>query len=184
MKRLIAKKVTFINPFQFMNWLIKYKVKDPIHKSGNNNYNPIQSIDDILISHEANCVDIAIAVYKIVKSSKDCSKPTIVKVDWQLNENHSEGHIFTLFIYNDNIYVFDYDQIHQKGEMLSFTQDKSYDEIIKKCCNNMRKQHPNKLIRDNKAVQIINILNKNQLKLIDKKWKTQKEFLEALENYL
>ena len=106
-RRLIAKKenVTFINPFQFMNWLIKYKVKDPTHKSGNNNYNPIQSIDDILVSHKANCVDIAIAVYKIVKNSKDCSKPEIVKVDWHIDDNYDEGHLFTLFTYNDNIYV-------------------------------------------------------------------------------
>ena len=64
--------------------------------------------------------------------------------------------------------------------MLSFSKDKTYEDICKKYCNDIRKKHPNKQIRNNKVTQEITILNSNQLKLIDKKWKNQKEFLDAL----
>ena len=56
------------NPKKFLKWLLKNNVKETTHPSGNNNENPVQTLNDIFISHTANCIDIANAVHEICKN--------------------------------------------------------------------------------------------------------------------
>ena len=55
-------------PEEFLNYL--NNVKETTHPSGNNNENPVQTLNDILISHKANCIDIANAVHEICKDKE------------------------------------------------------------------------------------------------------------------
>ena len=175
---------TFINPLAFLCWLIMNKIKDttPIDGGDNNNVNPIQTIEDIKESKEANCVDLAILVYKMLRQRRDMRNTTIARTTWIINKNHTTAHIYTVFKYLNFVYVFHYDQDHQIGELKDFKSD-NFKKTIIKYSNWLKEYHPiEEVHRLPYSSQIIYILNSKELKELDdtSKFRTQRDWLDSL----
>jgi len=102
-----------LTPEEFLNHL--NNVKETTHPSGNNNENPVQTLNDILISHTANCIDIANAVHEICKNKEHYLVLSRFSI-----KNKSMGHVYC--IYKDKNYrVFRFDLKTKYGKIKEYT---------------------------------------------------------------
>lgn len=178
-KRIEYRNERLIHPIGFLYWLFENDVKDTtaIDGSDDNNCNPIQTIEDIEKSKEANCVDIAIVTYKMAKKAKDIEDCTIGITTWIFSDKDIVSHIYMLFKYKSSIYVFNYDQKNQLG---SFEIDykNSFEEEAIEYSKNMKDNHSQKRVRGI-CKQVIDILKQDQLDDLEntEKYESQKEWL-------
>ena len=178
--REIYNKETLTNPIPFLYWLIENRISDTIPlRDGNNNYNPIQSIDDIVRTKTANCVDIAIAGYKMTqRNRREFPQSSIGNIEWVINNHTTEGHIFLVFTYYDKTYILDYDQINFYGDFKPFKS--SYEIAGKVYADMVRSNHPDHRIRGLKGDnQKVMILDKEGLETLTNtaKYKDQAEWM-------
>jgi len=127
----------FKTPWTFMNWMKNEVIKTTESSNGNNNSNPIQSLEDIEKSKRANCVDIALAVYEICKRSRNLKKKCFGEIAWMKflykNGESSFGHLFAFWKYNNKYYAFRFvteQDKHPSGEIISYFDTKP-DEIVR-----------------------------------------------------
>lgn len=168
----------FRHPVPFLDWLIYHRVSDTQHERGNNNYCSIQTIEDIKRTFEANCVDIAIVTYKMATITKDIPKATIANVKWIKNARQSSSHIFMIFKYKGNSYIFDYDQINCVGEFRMYRS--KFENAAKWFANDIKKTHPDEEVRRlSPNRQVIKVLNEEELKTTEDtfRYETQKDWL-------
>ena len=170
----------FTCPVAFMDWLIEEKVSDPTPLYGNNNnVNKIQAIHQIEKSKQANCVDIGIVVYKMCSRHPEFRPSTIATVSWIVDDRHSDGHVFALFKYKHNIYVFDYDQTHFVGELINYKSD-TFNKASTSFCFRIKQLHPNEDVRNlPKDKQLIYVLDSTDLQSLNNtsEYANQKEWL-------
>ena len=128
----------FKTPWTFMNWMKNEIIKTTIGPNGNNNLNPIQSLEDIEKSKRANCVDIALAVYEICKRSQNSDKKCFGEIAWMKflykNGKSSFGHLFAFWKYYNKYYALRFvteQDKHPSGEIISYFNTKP-DEIVRK----------------------------------------------------
>jgi len=127
-KIFLFQKEAFNNPWNFLNWCIMVNVTNSVGE-GKNNIQKIKSLEDISNNHDANCVDIAIAVYQICKSAK--IDATIGWVKFIYNEHKTRGHLFCVFKHKGAIYSFQYIPDIPLCRIEKY-DDKEYIEVIKK----------------------------------------------------
>lgn len=155
------REETFTNPVAFMYWLISHKVSDTIAIDGgqNNNVNPIQTIYDIEESKHANCVDIGIVVYKMCNAHKEFKPSSVGTVSWVVNNHRTCGHIFALFKYKHNTYIFDYDQCNCIGRFPNY-KSSSFERAANEFSTSIKREHPHQDVRnlslDNQLVYVLN----------------------------
>lgn len=155
------REETFTNPVAFMYWLISHKVSDTIAIDGgqNNNVNPIQTIYDIEESKHANCVDIGIVVYKMCNAHKEFKPSSVGTVSWVVNNHRTCGHIFALFKYKHNTYIFDYDQCNCIGMFPNY-KSSSFERAANEFSTSIKREHPHQDVRnlslDNQLVYVLN----------------------------
>lgn len=105
----IFEKHRFSTPWSFLNWLIINKVMDTIPINGkNNNYNQLQSLEEVDKSKMANCVDISTCVHSI-STSLSIDHSIAQTIFYNKNNRHiSSGHVYTIFSYPPYKYVLFY----------------------------------------------------------------------------
>ena len=87
-----------------LGWLKGHDIKESRHISGNNNYNPIQSIRDIEISLKGNCVDFANIAH--LTADKEGLVNTIGRTMFWLSPNKSTGHVYCVYKQNRAYRIF------------------------------------------------------------------------------
>ena len=167
----------FINPIAFMYWCLENKVQDTIPLYGNNNnINPIQDIEDIKHTKRANCVDLAIASYKMARGCSIISDATIGIVRWIIGPNKTSEYVFMLFKYKGKIYAFDYDQYNYVGEFPSF-KTQSFEQAAEIYSNNIKTVQSDVKVRNlSRDKQLVYILNNKALNDLDYTYEYNSQF--------
>jgi len=105
------ENIFYKNPWDFMSWCKRNKVKNTIPKDGvDNNNNLVQSLDDVVQTKEMNCVDASIIVHDICTNDNTIANPRIVLMKWYRSPSSMPGHLLTMFTKKstNKIYAFNW----------------------------------------------------------------------------
>ena len=175
-----VERSRFTDPLAFLCWLISNKVKDD---GTDNDKLKIQSVEDIIDSKQANCVDLAIVTYKMEMSNKDYKEPAIGWIRWRVSDNKTQGHLASMFTYKSDLYVFEY--LKPGFGTMRYLSNSDYKKALDWYGLLLKKNHPDKDVRMYSTKQQTRVFDKKDLKMIKKlsKFKSQKEFLESIWPY-
>ena len=179
--KLIDKfeKMRYTNPWLAMSWFNYICLEgEPT------NDKPLKSFYDVKNTENANCVDLSYFIYTICKNHHIQSR--IVKITASENENHSEGHLCTIFG-NNRKYVFRYITPYGKshiGECIK-CETSSFDKAAQSesdYMNGLFSNHPK--LQNKKFTTGFYILSRSDIAIwnqyvINKK--TQRELMKIIE---
>ena len=164
----------------FLCWIVSNKIKDD---GTDNDKLKIQSVEDIVESKQANCVDLAIVTYKMEVSDKDYKNPAIGWIRWRVSDHKTQGHLTSIFTYKSDIYTFEY--LEPGFGTMRYLHYDDYKKALDGYGLLLKKNHPDKDVRRYSTKQQTRVFGKKELKMINKldQFKSQKEFLESLWPY-
>lgn len=116
----------FQNPWEFIEWCKSMNVKDTIPvERNNNNYNKLQTVEDVKASRRANCVDIATVVHQLCHFKSLQLKHKIVIMNFQDKRfgGSWRGHVFCVVEYKGKCYAFRYIGQIQRGDVVTYDCD-------------------------------------------------------------
>lgn len=183
-KREQYQQETLTNPIPFLYWLVENRISDPIpikQSSAGNNVNPIQSIDDVVRTKTANCVDISIITYKMTTHNRsEFPTSTIANAKWVTSPNSSTGHVFPIFTYHSNTYILDYDQDHFNGDFKTYKK-KDFYSTAKSYADYIVQVHPDYRVKSSPCK--IQVLSDSQLLSVNDSYQSQLEWLRTVGFY-
>lgn len=181
----IFEENRFSTPWSFLNWLIINKVMDTIPVDGkNNNYNKLQSLEDVDKSKTANCVDIATCVHSI-STSLICDHSITQTMFYNKNNMYySSGHVYTIINLPPYKYVLFYIGDRENhmvvGDMHKYF-NKEFDVVADEEAQFLR-PHFTKIFGSNCSYRNSSILQKD-LEFWDKCVKAKEQQVKALRHY-
>ena len=157
----------FDTPWNFLNWLIMYRVKDTTHPSGNNNYNKVQDLYEIAKSRMANWIDIAINTHRICDKCKFENKIIYIACESTSKTGgvNRRGHFIPAFKVKGSYYAMLYSQLDFRGEVIKYENADSFEFVASEVFDIFEDGLSNGMGRDYET--IIHILSDKDMKLID-----------------
>lgn len=160
-----ARKMKFETPYGFMAWLKSENVRDTTPIDGkNNNNNPLQTIFDIGVSKEANCVDIAMAMRAMCLRKH--MKHWIVQSMFIKDEHQSGGHVYCVFEQSRMKFVFRYIPGEYKASQIKNYGGASLEQVITGEVKFLR-EYWDKVVFKTHTKNVNRVFTEDELKIMD-----------------